>query len=568
MPPFEYKPFVNPYIGSISELMGKGDEAKAQALLRIGEIQAREAEQRGQAWGNAIQGIGNIASKTITDYNSPEAQDRREAEKARAIFNDMRKAETQTTNGVGYRNFTGDEVPAELTRSELSFDRLGNPKVGADGKLVRTEVPGAAAVAAISGRQGLPTVTRSHPYRKLADVGVEGLDTWDIDAVNKNFAENDVSPELAFKYTQIMRASNDDMEKHHANAMDIMRKNASDILQLSPDARLGAAQQLLEKYQNNGVLSYKDLQNARQQLESIAALPAGEQAVATSKFLMGLSGQKPTIVTTGAGETSRVLQTNEVVSQGPSPAPSAASQTLAIARADFDDGIRDGSIPAGTKFTDWSRATPAVPSLNEVQLALDVANGKPGAQKAWEIYQKANMSTAAAGATAPPGADFSAALPADSMSQNLLSQSGLSFNAFMVLTGRGGQLARDQATRNRANAEVDAWARRSGQDVSTFQSQYIGYNKALEANVQRRNNTLTAESEVVATLENLDAAAREAGLSDVRMLNEFNLWLKGEGNSPDAATYAFHFNQLRNDLAQYNAASQGRPGVPCFKPTW
>ena len=47
MPPFEYKPFVNPYIGSISELMGKGDEAKAQALLRIGEIQAREAEQRG-----------------------------------------------------------------------------------------------------------------------------------------------------------------------------------------------------------------------------------------------------------------------------------------------------------------------------------------------------------------------------------------------------------------------------------------------------------------------------------------------------------------------------------------
>jgi hypothetical protein len=67
MPPFEYKPFVNPYIGSISELMGKGDEAKAQALLRIGEIQAREAEQRGQAWGNAIQGIGNIASKTRAD---------------------------------------------------------------------------------------------------------------------------------------------------------------------------------------------------------------------------------------------------------------------------------------------------------------------------------------------------------------------------------------------------------------------------------------------------------------------------------------------------------------------
>jgi len=68
MPPFEYKPFINPYIGSISELMGKGDEAKAQALLRIGEIQARAAEQQGQAWGNAIQGLGNIAGKAFTDY--------------------------------------------------------------------------------------------------------------------------------------------------------------------------------------------------------------------------------------------------------------------------------------------------------------------------------------------------------------------------------------------------------------------------------------------------------------------------------------------------------------------
>jgi hypothetical protein len=71
MPPFKYEAFVNPYIGSISELMGKGDQAKAEALLRIGEIQARAEEQRGQAWGNAIQGLGNIASKAITDYNDP-----------------------------------------------------------------------------------------------------------------------------------------------------------------------------------------------------------------------------------------------------------------------------------------------------------------------------------------------------------------------------------------------------------------------------------------------------------------------------------------------------------------
>ena len=49
MPPFRYEPFVNPYIGSIRELMGKGDEAKAQTMLRVGDIQARAAEQQGQA---------------------------------------------------------------------------------------------------------------------------------------------------------------------------------------------------------------------------------------------------------------------------------------------------------------------------------------------------------------------------------------------------------------------------------------------------------------------------------------------------------------------------------------
>jgi hypothetical protein len=329
MPPFEYKPFVNPYIGSISALMGKRGDVDAEAVTRIGDIQAADIARRGQAWGSAVEGLGNIAGKAFTDYASPEAQDRREAEKARAIFNDMRKAETQTTNGVGYRNFTGDEVPAELTRSELSFDRLGNPKVGADGELVRTEVPGAAAVAAISGRQGLPTVTRSHPYRKLADVGVEGLDIWDIDAVNKNFAENDVSPELAFKYTQIMRASNDDMEKHHANAMDIMRKNAYDILQFSPDARLGAAQQLLEKYQNNGVLSYKDLQGARQQLDSIAALPEEQQAVSVSRFLLSLSGERPTLMNVTPGSDIVNLETGGRVATGGAP-------TLTPAEAEAD----------------------------------------------------------------------------------------------------------------------------------------------------------------------------------------------------------------------------------------
>ena len=353
---FEYKPFINPYIGSISELMGKGDQAKAAALIRIGEIQARAAEQQGQAWGNAIQGLGNIASKTITDYNSPEAQDRRAAEKAKAIFNEMGKAETQTTQGLAYRNVAGGAgaVPAELTRSELSFDSLGNPKVGADGKYVRTEVPGAAAIpGTLPSRQGFPTITRTNPYRVLAESGVKNLDKWDIDAASKNFAENNVPPELAFKYTQIMRTSNADMEEHHEKAMSIMRKNASDILQFSPDARLGAAQQLLEKYQNNGVLSYKDLQNARQQLESIAALPAGEQAVATSKFLYGLSGERPQFVSKKSDEEIVNPLTSEVVLAAKSTAPEGFTLAKDASRYDSNGNllVSNAGQPPGKKLT-------------------------------------------------------------------------------------------------------------------------------------------------------------------------------------------------------------------------
>jgi hypothetical protein len=121
-----------------------------------------------------------------------------------------------------------------------------------------------------------------------------------------------------------------------------MRKNASDILQFSPDARLGAAQQLLEKYQNNGVLSYKDLQNARQQLESIAALPAGDQAVATSKFLLGLSGQKPTILNQDAGDVATVLETDEKLA-GPPIRPTATARpqsTPKLVRVTFPDGTK------------------------------------------------------------------------------------------------------------------------------------------------------------------------------------------------------------------------------------
>lgn len=86
MPPFRYETFVDPYVGTIAELMGAGQRAEAQAAAQIAEIRAREAQQRGQAWGSTIQGIGDLAATTITEWNSPEARRQRELDKARKII--------------------------------------------------------------------------------------------------------------------------------------------------------------------------------------------------------------------------------------------------------------------------------------------------------------------------------------------------------------------------------------------------------------------------------------------------------------------------------------------------
>lgn len=148
--------------------------------------------------------------------------------------------------------------------------------------------------------------------------------------------------------------------------------------------------------------------------------------------------------------------------------------------------------------------------------------------------------------------------PLDPESQDLMSQTGLSFQGFMAATGQMSQLGRDRVTRERAAKEVQDWARERGVDVSTLTSQFKAYNQTLRDNIERVNRTKMAEGEIGGDLENMIVAAREAGMNDARAINAAKQWLKGELNDPAAAQYAFFLNQLVNDIALYNAASQGR----------
>lgn len=150
------------------------------------------------------------------------------------------------------------------------------------------------------------------------------------------------------------------------------------------------------------------------------------------------------------------------------------------------------------------------------------------------------------------------AAPLDPQSQDLMSQAGLSYNAFLALTGKMSALPRDRATRDRASREVADWARSKGMDVSTLASQYKAVNDTLETNIKRRNMVLSVQDELVGDVANLKTAAQRSGLTDARAANAAALWLRGQLNDPAAAEYAFALNALTNDLALYNAASTGR----------
>jgi hypothetical protein len=60
--PFQYRPHQNRYVGSITDLMGRGRDAEAQALITAANAQAQAAQASGQAWGGAIQSIGNTVA--------------------------------------------------------------------------------------------------------------------------------------------------------------------------------------------------------------------------------------------------------------------------------------------------------------------------------------------------------------------------------------------------------------------------------------------------------------------------------------------------------------------------
>ena len=148
--------------------------------------------------------------------------------------------------------------------------------------------------------------------------------------------------------------------------------------------------------------------------------------------------------------------------------------------------------------------------------------------------------------------------PSDVNSQDIMSQAGLSRNGFLALTNPT-MLPRGE-TRNRASEEVEEWARSKGIDTSTFQAQYAAFNKVLTNNTMRLNSVQNIEMDLQGTIENLKAAADEAGMDDLVAVNTLKLWLNGELNDANAINYGTTLQALVSDVARYNAASSSPDG--------
>jgi hypothetical protein len=144
--------------------------------------------------------------------------------------------------------------------------------------------------------------------------------------------------------------------------------------------------------------------------------------------------------------------------------------------------------------------------------------------------------------------------PIDSTSRSILAQTGLSYGAFAMLTGQSSKMmGRSTGERTQARLEAQKWANKHGVDISTLPSQYEANNTVLA-------NTKIMEDEMQGTIQNLQGVVNDRDLKELRVGNVLKVWAGQEVNDDLAEQYAMHLFQLRNELAGYAAAMNGRSG--------
>ena len=142
---------------------------------------------------------------------------------------------------------------------------------------------------------------------------------------------------------------------------------------------------------------------------------------------------------------------------------------------------------------------------------------------------------------------------------SILSATWLSMIQFNYLTRGSAALTRlPWAQRTAIMDQVNTRANDNGIDVATLQSQYEAYNDVLQTNINMFWKARVAETEILGTLDNLETASKEAGFKDLKIANVAKLRAGEQVNDATAAKYKIHLNQLRAEIAFFNAAASGK----------
>lgn len=435
----------------------------------------------------------------------------------------LRQADIQAQRQSANARVWGDTVHALGTIGAQTIETLGQQpliKARAANEKKQTELldlnlqtakdQRAASLAADAQSKALGALLTASRVKDPAT----GIDTYDRTKLSDGLAALKISPEVWGRVQPLLDAS----DKSVAAARTAQTQAIKDSLALvtvaggDPQVALHEIDRLVQNHQVSETVALPYIQSIQKDPKSV------------QRIVDLLSGKKPGEgnVKLGADETLVGPQGETLATGKPKP----PEQPAAVKEYEYYAAQEQA---AGRKPLDF----------NGYQ-AMDANRKRP----------VTNVNTAA---DAEP-------LPMDPASQNILSQTGLSINAFRLLTGRSSELPRDAATRQKAAQEAQTWARSHNVDISTLPAQFKTYNEVLSANISRLNNTKIMESELEGTIDNLKGVAKDAELGKVNFGNVVKVWAGQQTNDSLAQQYALHLSQLRNELSAYYAATQGRTG--------
>jgi hypothetical protein len=172
--PFQYQPFVNPYVSSMSDLMGRGVEARSRAELTAAEAQAGAQRRLGDLTAAKWSGLGNTLAGGIDAFVTEQR------EKPRREFEEWQRGQARVEAERAAVRAGREDVEAERADVEYGlqqeerehgkrYDKIINDGELAMGADPQNKEAHRAAVREALAQAGLPA-SYSNDYDELLRV--------------------------------------------------------------------------------------------------------------------------------------------------------------------------------------------------------------------------------------------------------------------------------------------------------------------------------------------------------------------------------------------------------------